>query len=163
MDRYDKIVSRISDCLFEEITYHDNIRTVEQSLLKEYYHALYELVIIPEIKDITNQHMMANEALAYYDVLEVPKQLEPTDILYPTVLYIGDLFRQLKDENKKLVKKSFKITAQEEMKKIQQLRAEYVTVGNQITANEATIKKYGMVMKWSLGISLQNKARFFLK
>ena len=126
--KYDSIVSEISVYLFDKSTYQDDVRTVEQAMLKEYYHALYDIVVISDHLDATYHNMMLAESIAYYDVFDVPEPLLPNDPLYPNFSYIKDLFRQLRAETELLVAVSFKDTARKELLKMQRLRTELINI-----------------------------------
>lgn len=66
----DKLVVEISEQLFDVFTW-DTAKTATQSAWKEYFHALYELLVIDRSDHIGNLIMM-KAIIGYHNVLEPP-------------------------------------------------------------------------------------------
>ena len=101
-ETYTTVMDYISEELFDVFTYDAMIQTPEQVLWKEYFHTLYECVMI-DTKDSFN--LMAS-TLAYHDELESekPKALESGDPCYHIVNRIDDAFKCIKVEQRKFLK-----------------------------------------------------------
>jgi hypothetical protein len=67
---------------------------------KEYFHALYDLVVVPYDGDNTVYKILINELYKYYQILKPPRPLSrPVEI----VDRVQSLFNQLKKEHKKMI------------------------------------------------------------
>jgi hypothetical protein len=103
VDTYDSLAYEFADILFDDITY-DRITTKNQIEWKEYFHAVYDLVVFPYIHDHTHFLQMVNELYKYFDVLKPPeKQLDPGDPLYVDATACMDLLRKMKSEYKTMM------------------------------------------------------------
>jgi hypothetical protein len=109
LNEYDDIIDELSEILFDEFVY-DIIETPEQVAWKEYFHGLYDLVVVPFHKDRTQYLMMIQESLKYFDILKPPiVDLNPHDKLYVKVRHCDDLFARLRREHEAIrVPKFFK-------------------------------------------------------
>jgi hypothetical protein len=96
--RYEDVADEISHVLFDVIDY-SRITTRQQIEWKEYFHGLYEMVIVPYHEDHTYRIQMIHEIYKYFDILKEPPRLEPTDPLYVDVSHCRDLFERLKREH----------------------------------------------------------------
>jgi hypothetical protein len=136
--RYEDVADEISTVLFDVIDY-SRITTRQQIEWKEYFHGLYEMVIVPYHDDHTYRIQMMHEIYKYFDVLKEPARLEPNDPLYVDVSHCRDLFARLKIEHRamkvqNLVKKFKKLVQiqiekrctlvqlNQEFRRLQQLR-----------------------------------------
>ena len=70
MNKYDNLVEEISTLLFDNIDY-DLLKTHQQIEWKEYFHGLYDLVVVPYHHDKTHYVQMIQETLKYFDVLKL--------------------------------------------------------------------------------------------
>ena len=98
MNKYDTIVEEISTLLFDDMEY-SIIQTHHQIEWKEYFHGLYDLVIIPYHHDKTHYVQMIQETLKYFNFLKPPSPIEITDPLYPKIETCRVLFNKLKEEH----------------------------------------------------------------
>jgi len=101
MYKYDIIVDEISTLLFDTMTY-DTIKTHHQIEWKEYFHGLYDLVVIPYHNDKTHYIQMIQETFKYFDILNIPSPILPSDPLYVNIETCRILFNRLKEEHKKM-------------------------------------------------------------
>jgi hypothetical protein len=96
--RYEDVADEISHVLFDVIDYN-RITTRQQVEWKEYFHGLYEMVIIPYHEDHTYRIQMIHEVYKYFDILKEPPSLDPNDPLYVHMSHCRDLFVRLKREH----------------------------------------------------------------
>jgi len=99
--RYEDIADEISHVLFDVIDYN-RVTTRQQVEWKEYFHGLYEMVIIPYHEDHTYRIQMIQEIFKYFDILKEPPPLEPNDPLYVHMSHCRDLFARLKREHRNM-------------------------------------------------------------
>jgi len=100
--RYNQIIDELSELLFDEITY-SRIVTCLHVEWKEYFHSLYDLVVIAHHHDRTHYIQMINETYKYYGALEKPAALSPRDSLYVDFKSCEDLLEKLKQEHARLI------------------------------------------------------------
>lgn len=92
----DKIVADISTQLFDNFIW-ECIDTPVQVAWKEYFHSLYELLVLDRTDHIGNI-IMTREIVSYHDVLQEPTcQPSPKDVV---IFTLRGLFEDLKREQK---------------------------------------------------------------
>jgi hypothetical protein len=96
----DKIVAEISEQLFDNFIW-ECIVTPAQTLWKEYFHNLYELLIVDRTDHIGNL-IMAYEIIKYHDILDEPT-LEPDPKRDTVIFTLKRLFNDLKREQRTIV------------------------------------------------------------
>lgn len=96
----DKIVAEISEQLFDNFIW-ECIVTPAQTLWKEYFHNLYELLVVDRADHIGNL-IMSYEIIKYHDVLEEPT-LEPDPKRDTVIFTLKRLFNDLKREQRNTV------------------------------------------------------------
>lgn len=98
MKGYNAIVGSISTELFDVFTYPDMIRTPEHVQWKEYFHTLYEFIVV----DGEESDYLVLDTIKHHNEIEPPQPLEHNDPCYPTVTYINNLFKSLKAEQERM-------------------------------------------------------------
>ena len=102
IETYTTVMDHLSEELFDVFTYGEMIQTPEHVKWKEYFHTLYECVMIDN--DVSFNLMAST--LRYHDDLESerPPTLDTNDTCYHIVNRIDDAFKCIKVEQRKLAK-----------------------------------------------------------
>jgi len=151
VDTYMRIIDRISHRLFDEFAV-SKITSERQAEWKEYFHMLYDLVVVDytEVTDKTTRAILINETYKYWNFLPRPKSLKPTNKLYALVGSIQDLFNDLRTEHDKYVDPYFIENIENRYDENVKNRQECVRLGNTISENEKTLQVYDEILQWSI-------------
>jgi len=150
-ERYGNIISKISNRLFDD--FHSSmIKNKIQGEWKEYYHSLYDIVVIDleDIYDTMLESQVIREIFRYWELLPQPKPLDHTDKLYPLVTGIFDLFRELHLEHRQMIER-YDIVSSIVKKHRENVenRKECVRLQNEIDKNENMLQVYNEILTWS--------------
>jgi hypothetical protein len=148
--QYNELCGFLSTALFDDFK-HDTCRTQLHIEWKEYFHGLYDTVVIPSSTDRTHTHIMFQTIPSYFtNFITEPQEPEQTDRLYEKIQYIRDLFKRLKNENERLVIPDFAEQCQRNLSKQVSLRMNNIALTNEIRAVEKQIETYRYILKWSV-------------
>jgi hypothetical protein len=150
VNKYMFIVDRLSGRLFDDFSV-DNVTSERQAEWKEYFHSLYELVVVDysEICDKTTQSIIINETYKYWNLLDKPKKLKPTNKLYALVGSIQDLFEDLKVEHEKYTDQYFVDTIMDTCVNNINKRKEAIRIKNAISEKEDILRIYEEILQWA--------------
>ena len=150
MTKYNDILEIVSDFLFDEFTL-ERLDTVLHAEWKEYFHGLYELVVITSNSDSDKTQRMINihENLKYFDVLDEPEMVQPFDKLYPAIQHCRDIFKTLKKVQASMIIPDFKLKIQKTIKMNQQIRVELMKLKKFKYQKKLIRQSYLNILKWS--------------
>lgn len=140
--RYDTYVDEIGTYLFDYFTYDHSITTDAHVQWKEYFHTLYEFVVVDyrEIHSVGSRYQ-------YYDKINKPTMVPTSDVNYHTINYINNLFTSLESEHEILL----------ESTSIQDYHTDYLKHGRELfewicekRKMEDTLEKYEDIINWSM-------------
>ena len=142
---YHKALDNLSDVLFDIFEF-DSTQSPLVVEWKEYFHGLYDLVVIPNHHDKTLNKIMINELYKYYTILKPPKEPIPQ---VEIIDRIQILFRKLKDEHKKLLIPRFekKLMRSFEYSKVRRL--EHMKREAELKVLESTQEMYNKILEWT--------------
>jgi hypothetical protein len=142
---YHEALDNLSDVLFDHFEYDTKYSPLVIEW-KEYFHGLYDLVVIPHHHDKTLNKIMINELYKYYTVLKPPKEPNPP---VEIVDRIQTLFRKLKDEHKKLLIPRFEKKLQRSFQYSKVRRIEHMKREEDLKVLESTQKMYNKILEWT--------------
>jgi len=148
VSKYNKIVEELSVELFDMFR-KSLIRTELHAEWKEYFHSLYDLIVIETDIDDLYLNIIFKEMYSYWNTFEQPKQLHQNDKLYPLVSSIRELFEELEDEHFRLVDDSLQSKIVNHCNKNIEKSKEYCRLNNQIQDNEKILDIYRDILQWS--------------
>jgi len=148
MTIYDKNLTLISNFLFDEFTVN-RLDTVLHAEWKEYFHGLYDLVVITANADKAQLLINIHENLKYFDILDEPVMLNPNDKLYPTVQYCRDMFKTLKKIQTSMMIPDFHLIIKKTIKINQQIRTEIMKLKKLRKQKKLIRQKYLTVLRWA--------------
>lgn len=150
VSKYNKIVEDLSVELFDMFV-KTLIRTELHAEWKEYFHSLYDLIVIETDNDIDELylHIIFKEMYSYWNTFEQPQQLHQTDKLYPLVSSIRELFEALEDEHFRLVDDRLQSKIVNHCNKNIEKSKECCRLNNQIRNNEKILDTYRDILQWS--------------
>ena len=96
---YNGLLRNLTYELFDVFTYEELITSVEQVKWKEYFHTLYEFVIV----DSTESHNLMASTIRCHRTLAVPSMVDMSDACYPVINRILEYFRGIKTEQETLM------------------------------------------------------------
>lgn len=139
---YDTYVDEIGAYLFDHFTYNDSITTDAHLQWKEYFHTLYEFVVI----DNREIHAVGSR-YHYYNKINRPDMVPDDDVNYHTINYINNLFKSLEAEHKILL----------EGTSIQDYHDDHLKYGRELfewiqekRRMEDILEKYEDIINWSM-------------
>jgi glutaredoxin 2 len=144
---YHDALDNLSDILFDIFDY-DPKHSPLVIEWKEYFHGLYDLVVIPNHHDKTLNKIMINELYKYYTVLKPPKEPNPP---VEIVDRIQSLFRRLKDEHKKLLIPRFEKKLLRSFQYSKVRRLEHMKREEELKVLESTQTMYNKILEWTKG------------
>jgi len=148
--RYNMIVDYISNDLFDMFR-RSMIKTELQAEWKEYFHSLYDLIVVDiERFDDLYLSIIFTEMYSYWNLLPVPKKLDQNDKLYPLVSSIWGLFCNLRDEHFRLVNNRLSRKIVDHFEKNIDTSKECCRISNQIQDNEKMLDIYREILQWSI-------------
>jgi len=150
MNKYNKFIIKLSDELFDEFDL-EKVCTDLHCEWKEYFHSLYELVVLELVDfDLVTANIMIKEVYKYWTLFEVPDKLEPFDRMYSLVESIYQKFRELKEIHKELIDENIESRLLKQHLKVIKFRKETIQIGKKIRDNEKVIDIYTEIINWSM-------------
>jgi len=146
MSMYTAIRIQIEDCLFDEF-YPES---VEQIVWNEYFHGLYDLVIIGGKFDLTTTIILFNTIFKYYEALKVPPMLNANDPQYLIVHHLLGLFRSLRAEHAKLIIHDVPAHFQEAVDFRTRAKLAYTSARHIFESNRLLKGRYDAIVKWAI-------------
>ena len=149
IDEYNECIDILSRELFDVYTY-DRIQTDRQVDWKEYFHFLYDMIVVEIIEENMSTMILLNEIYKYWNTIEEPTMLEQADNLYGIVDSIRRKFGDLQDAHHKftlgniesrLTKKYFESVA---------IRKERQSLTKTLENNTRLLGMYGEILGWSI-------------
>lgn len=140
--RYDAYVNEIGNYLFDHFTYDRSITTDAHIQWKEYFHTLYEFVVI----DYSEIHAVGSR-YQYYNKINSPDMVANDDKNYHIINYINNLFKSLEIEHEILL----------ESTSIQDYHNDHLKHGRELfewirekRKMEDALEKYEDIINWSM-------------
>ena len=149
MSKYDKNLKILSDFLFDEFTV-DRLDTILHAEWKEYFHGLYDLVVITANADKAQLMINIHENLKYFDVLDEPEMVQPFDKLYPSIQHCRDVFKTLKEVQTSMIIPDFYLRIKKTIKVNQQIRVEIMKLKKFKYQKKLIRQSYLNILKWSV-------------
>jgi hypothetical protein len=151
MKKYTGLVHIISNDLFDNFT-SDTITTPLQTEWKEYFHSLYDLIVIADVVgyEDTFFSIAIKELYKYWDVLEPPKRLNIGDHHYNLVERILDVFMELRIIHKQMIHDNIDNTIRESHIKRVRLHKESLALKKQLDYEEDILSIYDEMIRWSM-------------
>jgi len=150
LDNVYKMHELISNELFEQFTWN-RVVTKQQASWKEYFHLLYDLIVVDYTADHAGNIMIARSVIKYHDTLVEPDRLSPSDNLYPIVSSLRSLFGILKNEQVKMYNrlKNIKTVIREVQEKTTRIQHEMLGLIRELEEAKADNEKYLRILRWS--------------
>ena len=145
-----KLNDKISVELFDNFSFK-KITTSEQAAWKEYFHALYELLIVDDVGH-TYTLILIKEVCKYHTILEPPRDVEIRDPCYPIISEIKQLFQLLKIEQIEIAESlgDIKHRMNESLKLTIKIQSDIVKLQNEKKSLERDNKKFQHICYWSV-------------
>lgn len=141
--RYTELMDALSIELFDVFTYDHIISTPSQVIWKEYFHALYEFVIV----DVDNSYHLIVSTLRYYSELEKPEMVDTDDPCYGIINRILRYFDGIRAEQEALEKN---YSMELEMKTGVEYGMKLVEWTNEWRVLRGELDVYEKIIDWSL-------------
>jgi len=150
LSRYTELVSSVSNELFDVFLSH-TLTTPLHVEWKEYFHSLYDLIIISDVVDYDDTFISIaiKELYKYWDVLEAPKRLNTTDPQYTIVERILDMFMELRLLHKQMIHENIDDTIRKSHANRVRLHKESLTLKKQLDHDDELLAKYDEMIRWS--------------
>jgi len=150
IDQYCKYLDRLSEELFDNFKYV-RVETDEQVEWKEYFHSLYELIVVDvdEDRPDTTTSLLFQELYKHWDTFTEPKHLKPKDKLYPIVESIRRKFRDLKTAHYEFTKYDSKQTIINNHFKDVAIRKKHNSLLRSIDNNDRILDAYSEILRWA--------------
>ena len=150
LDNVYKIHDMISRELFDHFTW-ERVTTNIQASWKEYFHLLYDLIVVDYTSDHAGNVLLARAVTRYHDVFVEPEKVEPVDKLYSVISSLRSLFDILKNEQVKVCTglKGMKHTLREFQSKMTSIQHIILSLENELAMEEEDEQKYLKIVKWS--------------
>jgi len=148
---YHNCMKNLSDELFDSFTIN-TLKSNEHVEWKEYFHSLYDLIVI-DIKGYNDNSVaivLLKELYKYWDTFEEPKILKPTDTLYPLVESIRQYFKNLKSIHSVFAKDDVRLRLVKRHCSAMNTGKEKRRLRNDIEYNYDVIAKYDEILRWSI-------------
>jgi hypothetical protein len=145
----DRIVRQLTDSLFEDMNWN-TVKTSLQAQWKEYYHHLYELLVIDSRNDHANCIVLANEIVKYHGVLDPPPPLPVNDPMYPQMVHIKSQFEALKQLQVKMFEEqvSLRFSLNDSLNITTSVQVMIVNLRNERLQIEEDNVKYDQILDW---------------
>ena len=141
--RYTELMDALSVELFDVFTYDHMISTPSHVLWKEYFHALYEFVIV----DVDNSYHLIVSTIRYYSELEKPEMVDTDDPCYGIINRILRYFDGIRAEQEALEKR---YSMELEMKTGVEYGMKLVEWTNEWKVLLGELDVYEKIIDWSL-------------
>jgi len=146
-----KLNDKISIELFDNFGWK-KITTKEQAAWKEYFHALYELLVFNDGVDHTCTLMLIKEVCEYHSILEVPRDIQIRDPCYPIISTLKHYFELLKMEQIAVSESvgDIKYRMNESLKLTIKIQGDIIRLQNEKKSLERDNKKLQQIFSWSI-------------
>ena len=143
--------NKISVELFENFGWK-KITTKEQSAWKEYFHALYELLIFNDGVDHTCTLILIKQVCEYHSILDVPRDIKIRDPCYPIISTLKHYFELLKMEQVAMSESTgdVKQKMNESLNLTIKIQGDIIRFQNEIRSLERDNKKFQHIFGWSI-------------
>lgn len=150
LDNIHKMHELIANELFEQFTWN-RVVTDQHASWKEYFHLLYDLIVVDYSTDHTGNVLLARTVVKYHDMLVEPEKLSPFDTLYPIVSSLKSLFGILKNEQLKMYKvlKNIKYVIRDVQQKTTCIQHELIQLNHELASAQEDCNKYLKILRWS--------------
>ena len=150
LDNIHKLHELIANELFEQFTW-TRVVTEQQASWKEYFHLLYDLIVVDYTSDHTGNVLLSRSIVKYHDALAEPEKLSPVDNLYPIVSSLRSLFGILKNEQIQMYRilKNVKGVIRDVQEKTTCIQHELIRLNRELAAAQEDNEKYLKILRWS--------------
>jgi hypothetical protein len=97
--KYNALVRNLTTDLFDVFTYEEVITSAEHVTWKEYFHTMYEFIIV----DSTEPDYLMASTVRCHRTLAVPSMVDMSDACYPVINRILEYFQGIKIEQEALM------------------------------------------------------------
>ena len=151
MNSMRKLVKKITYELFDVFKW-SRITTEEQASWKEYFHMLYDVLVLEIEYDHTGTVLLLKAVTEYHDILEVPVHVQYNDHLYPIIACIHQMFTDLKREQVEMSRSIGNVgdILRDTQKKATEAQHILLGLRRQINELKSDNKKYMKLVKWSI-------------
>jgi len=147
--KYNRILEDLSGDLFD-VFRKSLIKTELHAEWKEYFHCLYDLIVIDaERLDPLYLTIVLKETYKYWNTLPVPETPKQSDKLYSLIFSIRELFNDLEDEHFRLTDDGLSKNLVAHLANNTEKSRECCKLNNQIRENEKVLDIYQEILQWS--------------
>jgi len=149
IDEYNECMEKLSHELFDMYTY-DRIHTDRQVEWKEYFHFLYDMIVVDISEENTTTLILLYEIYMYWNTIEEPTMLEQTDNLYGIVDSIRRHFGNLKNVHRKFTLDNIGSKLTKKYFESVSIRKERQSLTKALENNTRLLGIYGEILEWSI-------------
>ena len=149
-DNMDTFINELTHELFDVFNWNI-VKTKKQAIWKEYFHSLYDLLVGDYDNDHPSNIILAREIVRYHNVLNVPKELDYSDKMYPHIANINDLFNKLKSEQVEIsnILKNVKHVLRDIQSSSTEIQYKIIEYQTETRKLEYENNVYSQILKWS--------------